>query len=80
MKWTIHQDRCEGETDIDCYTITLKEGRRGWNTDSGARGYGLPKELAQWICDILNKSGEDCPYTTDGWEWEKSIIKRKKEK
>ena len=64
MKWFVHLDDNidDGE---QRYSITLKENVPGWRTDSGYVGYGLPKELAQWICDTLNKHGKDCPYEMD---------------
>jgi hypothetical protein len=44
----------------------------GWKTDSGYDGYGLPKELAQWICDILNESEKKCPFSISEYgSWEK---------
>ena len=61
-KWQIHQDREATNEEISSFTLTLNKEHQGWNTDSGYEGYGLPKELAQWICDTLNKHGKDCPY------------------
>jgi hypothetical protein len=75
MKWKVHLDRDEEEEyyKAECrYSITTDKRHPGWNTDSGYVGYGLPKELAQWICDILNEHGKNCPYTMqDGW-WDKN--------
>lgn len=72
MKWKVHQDRDEEDPKIDSFTITLNEKKGGWNTDSGYAGYGLPKELVQWICDILNKYDENCPYDMNEYGyWEK---------
>jgi hypothetical protein len=70
-KWKIHLDREEDYGD-NCYSITLNEKYEGWRTDSGYAGYGLPKELAQWICDKLNKHGDDCPYHMDNGFWQKN--------
>lgn len=71
-KWQIHQDRDEDEPEIRSYSITLGKEYGGWNTDSGYEGYGLPKELAQWICDTLNKNNESCPYKMNKWgSWQK---------
>ena len=36
-----------------------------------ADGYGLPKEIAQWICDMLNECGEECPYKMHYGFWER---------
>lgn len=73
MKWQVHLDRDETEeykTEAR-YSITPDIKWGGWNTDSGCEGYGLPKELAQWMCDILNEHGKDCPYEfSQGW-WSK---------
>lgn len=65
MKWQIHQDREKDDPEIDSYTITLDGYCGGWNTDSGYNGYGLPKDLAQWICDTLNNSTVQVPYVMD---------------
>ncbi len=65
MKWYAHQDRDPELESIESYTLTTNPDKEGWNTDSGYAGYGLPKELAQWICDILNQSGKKCPYEQD---------------
>lgn len=71
MKWNIYIDR-EQEYEGDRYSITLNKEYPGWNTDSGYEGYGLPKELAQWICDTLNNHGNDCKYHMDNYgNWEK---------
>lgn len=73
IEWKIHQERDEDDPEIRCYTLTLRKGFEGWNTDSGYHGYGLPKELAQWICDTLNKSNESCPYEMNAYgTWRKS--------
>lgn len=70
MEWYIHLDY--NIDDGDCrYSITLDPKESGWRTDSGYAGYGLPKELAQWICDVLNKHGKDCPYVMNNGFWEK---------
>ena len=33
-------------------------GGRGWETDSGYKGYGLSYEMCEYICEILNKYGD----------------------
>jgi hypothetical protein len=68
-KWTIFQDRNEEDPSLNSYSITIDPHFEGWRTDSGYDGYGLPKELAQWICDILNKHGNDCPYEMSYGYW-----------
>lgn len=73
MKWYVHldrDDRKEYEKEPR-YSITTDIETSGWRTDSGYEGYGLPKELAQWICDTLNKHGKDCPYIMDNGYWGK---------
>ena len=81
MKWQIHQDRNFELPNIDSYTITQKKDKAGWKTGSGCEGYGLPKELAQWICDRLNESNEICPYYMSEYgDWKKkSELERKKD-
>jgi hypothetical protein len=72
MVWYIHQDRDEDDPDIDSYTITTNSKYGGWDTDSGYMGYGLNKELAQWICDRLNECGKNPPYAINRHgDWEK---------
>ena len=75
MKWYIKQDRDYSEEDqkIHSYTITTDPKYSGWNTDSGHTGYGLPKELAEWICNKLNESFEEPPFVVI-WhnEWRKN--------
>lgn len=74
MKWYIHIDRDESEFEgysDDRYSITTNRKYRGWNTDSGQEGYGLSKELAQWICDKLNECGEEPPFIMNRYgTWE----------
>ena len=73
MKWQVHLDRDEREQykTEPRYSISTDPEYGGWRTDSGYEGYGLPKELAQWMCDVLNKHGADCPYEfSQGW-WSK---------
>ncbi len=67
MKWKIHQDREIDDPEIDSYTLTTQTDKGGWHTDSGYNGYGLPKNLAQWICDVLNESNKECPYKMDSY-------------
>jgi len=67
-KWHIH---CDDDDKSRDYSISLDPGRCGWITDSGARGYGFPKEVAQWICDQLNNSQAICPFVGDYSGWEK---------
>ncbi|OGT44303.1 MAG: hypothetical protein A3F13_02735 [Gammaproteobacteria bacterium RIFCSPHIGHO2_12_FULL_40_19] len=72
--WKIHQDRIKEDSRLASYTITLNESIGGWDTDGGHDGYGLQKDVATWICDILNKSGEKSPFTIDEFGyWEKGI-------
>jgi hypothetical protein len=72
MNWQVHLDRDqEHEEEDHRYSITLDEKYGGWRTDSGYEGYGLPKGLAQWICETLNKNGKDCPYEMICGYWTK---------
>ncbi len=70
MEWKIHQDREEDDS-LNSYSITLDGEYGGWRTDSGYDGYGLPKELAIWICEILNQSKKECPFTFEFGCWKK---------
>ncbi len=63
--WHIHLDREDDDYIDNRFSLTLNKNEPGWNTDSGYVGYGLPKDLAQWICDTLNKSPHECPYKMD---------------
>jgi len=74
-KWQIHQDRYVDNPTLYSYSITLNEKYGGWETDSGQDSYGLPKELAQWICDILNTSEKVCPFDMSKYgDWIKENI------
>jgi len=65
-KWFIHSEDGFGH---DCSSISMIPNTAGWETDSGYKSYGLPKELAQWICDRLNESDVECPFTQDWRGW-----------
>jgi hypothetical protein len=69
--WKIRPDREEKHYD-NIYSITLDSEYEGWTTDSGTPGYGLPKELAQWICDKLNEHKDECPYHMKWGMWVKN--------
>lgn len=74
-EWFIKQDRFFSREDqeLHSWTITTDPEYCGWETDSGHEKYGLPKELAQWICDRLNECGQEPPYkTTWHTEWKKN--------
>jgi hypothetical protein len=73
-KWYIKQDRYYSPERAlqHSFTITLDPEAPGWNTDFGYEVYGLPKELAQWICDILNKSEKECPFHMKCGKWVKN--------
>lgn len=75
MKWYIHLDWDNPNDYLDepNYTITTNPDKRGWCTDMGSKGYGLHKEIAQWICDKLNECGEEPPYIVNEYGfWEKN--------
>lgn len=66
----IHVDyHREYEPDECVYSITLDENSPGWETDSAYPGYGLPKELAEWICSTLNEKINECPYEMSFGYW-----------
>ena len=71
MEWKIHQDREKEDDSLHSYSITLDVNYEGWRTDSGYDGYGLPKELALWICEVLNESTKECPFTFKFGYWKK---------
>jgi hypothetical protein len=40
------------------WTITPSADSEGWETDSGAEGYGLPEDIAKAIVDVVNSARE----------------------
>ena len=70
--WYIKQDRYSNKKndELDSWTITTNPDYCGWKTEAGFQGYGLPKELAQWICDKLNQC-DNPPYIRKKGRWEK---------
>lgn len=68
-KWQIKQYRDKEDPTIDSYSITLDSQYEGWRTDSGYNGYGLPKKLAEWICNVLNESEKECPFLMKYGMW-----------
>ncbi len=74
-KWFVVKDSAASEGSEENYTISLDPKREGWETDSGAVGYGLPKEVAEWIVDVLNSTRGDCGYYMDKWGfWHKRVL------
>ena len=73
-KWYIKQNRyfSEEAEKLHSYTITTDPEFCGWETDHGYDRYGLPKELAQWICDVLNESGKEPPFIMKSYTWVKN--------
>lgn len=71
-EWHIYQERFPNSDELDSWTITNNPNIEGWDTDSGYDGYGLPKELAQWICDILNESNKKCAWARQRGVWKKN--------
>lgn len=63
------------EKDRDNWTISPTEGLCGWETDSGQDGYGLPKNIAEWIVHILNK--HECPFECSVTQWGEWRIRHK---
>lgn len=68
-EWKTHLDRDfeEESKNKNSFSLTLNSEYGGWNTDSGYEGYGLPLDLAKWICDTLNTHGKDCPYKMNSY-------------
>lgn len=74
-KWFIHT---EFEVkDRQNYTITTNPEISGWNTDSGYESYGLPKEVAQFIVEVLNFLNATSMWenTKFGWQLKKEFQK-----
>jgi hypothetical protein len=67
-EWKVHIDTDSIDGNRASLTLDVKYG--GWQTDGGYEGYGLPKDLAQWICDVLNERN-DCPYIMFHGCWRK---------
>ncbi len=68
QKWVVHQ-RPNDENDL--YKITISPGPRSYFNENIDDDYDFPKELAEWICEQLNKCMEKCPFVNDGMGWEK---------
>ena len=78
-KWHIHTEfEIEGRHN---YTITTNPEFSGWNTDSGYEGYGLPKEVASFIVEVLNFLNATSRWenTTLGWKLKKEFQKENNE-
>jgi hypothetical protein len=82
-KWFAVRDSRPKETDEEksyydkrsVWTISIDEHFPGWETDSSTDGYGLPKDVAEFICNMLNLHLGGVPekitdkYTLSyGWE------------
>lgn len=65
MTWYCVRDRNINDEMPDNYTLSMNKDLTGWETDSGAQGYGLPQEVCEWICEILNKSPDTCPFSNE---------------
>lgn len=77
MKWFAKHDfddeRSIDRDELHSWTITTNEAFCGWDTDSGTGGYGIPRELAEWVCDKLNTQHEKPPYFVDKFGfWKKN--------
>lgn len=72
-KWFIHTE-CEIE-DRQNYTITTNPSLPGWCTDSGCEGYGLPKQVATFIVEVLNFLNANSMWETTigSWRLKKTI-------
>jgi hypothetical protein len=69
-KWFIHVDDKNPDPDTP-YTITSDPRYEGWNTNSGCPGYGLPKQMAEELCEILNKHPEFSWKLNKYGDWKK---------
>lgn len=43
-----------GREEDAVWTISSSPEEEGWKTDSGQYGYGLPREIAERIVEVLN--------------------------
>lgn len=69
-EWKPIQNEYASSHESHSWTISTNN-ERGWATDSGYHGYGLPYVVAKWVCDTLNESKKTCPYTQDSdGDWE----------
>lgn len=63
--WVAVSEEDDNESDA-VWTISLTPLYPGWDIEKGIStpnyGYGLPKKLAEWVCDKLNEVGDDCGY------------------
>jgi hypothetical protein len=55
------------------FSISLSETIEGWDTESG--NIGLDFEVCKYICDVLNKDIENCPFE---WHDSEGIVPIKK--
>ncbi len=62
---------CSGEINSrHKYTISTRTDVCGWETDSGQCGYGLPREVAEWMVECLNQHQIPRNYkVTNCGEW-----------
>lgn len=68
--WYVHSNKYNSNHSENC-SISTDPKCEGWCTDSGATGYGIPRDLALWICDKLNASKDNSPYQGCWMGWEK---------
>lgn len=79
-KWFIHtESEIEGRQN---YTITTNPEISGWNTDSGYESYGLPKEVASFIVEVLNFLNATSMWenTKFGWQLKEEFRQENSEK
>ncbi len=63
-EWKPIQDDNASSTEDESWTLS-QVNEPGWSTDMGYNGYGIPYNVAKWICDRLNESNQKCPYEQD---------------
>ena len=72
-KWYIVGDE-DARDKEDVWTISVDPEHAGWET-GGSEGYGLPKEVAEWIVDVLNSTRGDIGWYMDKWGyWKKRLM------
>lgn len=60
-EWRPVQDEWSSSAENRSWTIS-QVNEPAWGTDMGWNGYGLPYNVAKWICDRLNECNQKCPY------------------
>lgn len=74
QKWYPVRDNDHIKEREDNWTISVDPDHTGWETNDGEEGNGLPFEVADWICSVLNSTRGDCGYMLDKWGYWKKLV------